>query len=120
MFAKSSNGGANTSVTGITTIVTPVTPHWTGIVGSVLRTVGESDHLLFSAPSNPKERSHLQLWESTDEGTTWKATQVLFQGLSGYSDLVNLGSSGKSIGMIFENGDATFADRISFVQFDLE
>ena len=43
---------------------------------------------------------------------------VLWDGPSAYSDLAALG--GGALGIVFENGDATFADRVSFARMELD
>jgi hypothetical protein len=41
---------------------------------------------------------------------------MFWQGLGGYTDLAAVGAK---LGVIFENGEATFSDRISFQLLDL-
>eukprot|EP00048_Salpingoeca_helianthica_P017643 m.238346 g.238346 ORF g.238346 m.238346 type:complete len:414 (+) comp21733_c1_seq1:25-1266(+) len=124
---------------------TPVTAHWTGIVASVLsvptrtrgklvrdneqaqaQTMVDSAHsdtishfaapppqmLLYTAPSDPTARKTLTARISHDGGHTWPGSKVIDSGLAGYTDLALIPAG---VGMIVENGAATFSDKISFV-----
>ena len=99
-----------------------MTPHWTGIVGSVVRIEGAADgksRLAYSGPGSSDTRARMEVKLSLDEGHTWaKHGAVLWDGPSAYSDLAALG--GGALGIIFENGDATFADRVSFARLELD
>lgn len=117
MWARSTDGGASFAAVGLdASLVTPVTAHWTGIVASVarlsMRTAPPGSLLVYSAPQNPHARAELALRLSADEGRSWQPGRVLFAGPAGYSDLAPMANH--SVGIIFENGDSTFADRISF------
>ena len=115
MYARSTNGGETLGGYGIDpALPTPVTKHWTGIVAAVLRFPSSHTHqdaILYTAPDLPTLRGNLSARVSNDEGYTWSPPRAIFPGLSGYSDLVPLS---QGVGIIFENGDRTFCDRISF------
>ena len=111
MFTHSHDGGETLVDAGIDLqLPTPVTAHWTGIVAGLLALPGRAPRLLYTAPSNPSVRSNLTARISHDNGATWPGARAVWTGLAGYSDLA-LTTSGVAI--IFENGDHTFADRIS-------
>ena len=94
----------------------PCTPHWcSGVVAGLAALNGSGGNpplLVFSSPSAPTSRAILRLFTSTDEGVGWKRGPVLFQHLAGYSDMVVLPDDG--VGVLFENGEKSFSDRISF------
>jgi len=71
---------------------------------------------MYSGPSDPKLRAHLCVWTSDNDGKSWAAPKTVWEGPAAYSDLVRTISSAgvAGIGILYENGDATFADRISF------
>lgn len=120
MWSRSDDGGLNFPSSGMDMgLVSPVTPHWTGIVGSVSRIrAGDSkSRIAYSGPTDPKSRSSLGVYLSYDEAQTWSAPKIIWDGPSAYSDTVPL--SGGTLGIIFENGNATFADRISFARAPL-
>ena len=74
---------------------------------------GGSSLLVYSSPSAPTARARLRFDLSTDGGTSWRSGPVLWPQLAGYSDLVQ-GQGGTAVGVLFENGEQTFSDRISF------
>ncbi len=130
MYARSYDGGETLEDYGIDpALPSPVTAHWTGIVASVLsippstltmhvsgsifpRDRPNAMAILYTGPSNPHVRSSLTARVSHDGGVTWPGSKVIVPGLSGYSDLASVPDNG--VGIIFENGDSTFSDRISF------
>jgi sialidase-1 len=89
--------------------------------GSVLRytTAGLSDknRLLFSNPAS-RVRERMTVKMSTDEARSWPVSREVYEGLSGYSDLAVLPDM--SVGLLYENGDKYYHDRITFARFDLE
>ena len=113
-FARSVNGADQFIEFGLDTSLTePVTKSWTGVVCSLVRVSSRPSRILFSGPSNSSVRASLTLRLSYDEGQSWSVSRVLFPGLSSYSDLAVVGGDESKIGVIFENGEETFADRIS-------
>lgn len=112
MLARSFDAGSSLTDFAVDhNLTSPVTPHWTGIVASILRLDVAVEHLLFSCPAAKTVRRDLSLRLSTDQGVSWGESKTLFAGLSGYSDLAMLSTGA---GIIFENGLDTFSDRISF------
>lgn len=93
----------------------PVTKHWTGVVASIVSLAGAGanggDVIVYSGPASAEERSMMTLRTSYDSGSTWAKSRVLWPGLASYSDMVAMPDG---IGIIYENGDITFSDRISF------
>jgi sialidase-1 len=88
---------------------------------SVLRfptTPGQDRHrLLFANPaSTSRERLTVRL--SYDEGMTWPISRVIHQGPAAYSSLVVLPD--RSIGVLFERGERSPYERITFARFTLE
>ncbi|PZF83445.1 sialidase family protein [Jiangella anatolica] len=89
-------------------IVTPV------VQGSVLRLPRAGDRLVYAGPANPAARRTLQLRYSLDEGATWTGGLVLHDGPAAYSDLVEAGA--RTLGVLYENGDAGTYERITFAR----
>jgi len=110
LAARSSDGGATLGdFTVDASLPTPVTAHWTGIVAGLVRANAKT--LVYSAPENPSARKGLALRTSSDDGATWSASRTLWAGPSAYSDLASIDD--KTVAIIYENGDVTFADRVS-------
>lgn len=84
-----------------------------------LSSAGTADRnrLIFANPaSTARERMTVRL--SYDEGQTWAVSRVINDGPSAYSSLVVLPD--RSIGLLFERGDRTPYERITFARFTLE
>jgi sialidase-1 len=84
-----------------------------------LGAAGQQDRtrLLFANPaSTARERMTVRL--SYDEGLTWAVSRVLHEGPAAYSSLVVL--PGRTIGLLFERGDRSPYERITFARFTLE
>lgn len=112
-FARSVNGGSEFNEFGMdSTLIEPVTKAWTGVVCSIARISIQPSRILFSGPDNATVRANLTLRLSYDEAQTWSVTRVLYSGLSAYSDIAVI-KDGKNVAVVFENGETTFADRIS-------
>lgn len=119
MYARSSDGGNTLGDFGVDPNLTePVTPNWTGIVGAVARLSTSPDRIVISLPGDTTQRANLTMRVSHDSGHTWSAARTFWPGLGGYTDLVPV-NDGASIGVIFENGETTFSDRISFTTLPL-
>jgi sialidase-1 len=67
--------------------------------------------IVYSSASDPTARCNLSLRLSHDGGTSWSSASTLWSGPAAYSDLARL--NGTHVVVIYENGDATFADRVS-------
>lgn len=88
---------------------------------SILRysTAGPQDRnrLLFSnAASSRRERLTVRV--SYDEGATWPVARAVYDGPSAYSTLTRLPD--RSIGVLFERGDKSPYEKITFARFTLD
>lgn len=84
--------------------------------GSVVKDPIKNGFLYFSNPSaNPPARKNMGIRVSMDQGKTWPYFKTVFEGPSGYSNLVILGKS--SIGILFEGGTKDLAEGIAFLAF---
>ena len=120
MVARSTDSGSSLGDFGIDgSIVSPVTPHWTGIVAAVQRRTypqgGSAGEVVLATASAVTQRANLTMRASTDGGKTWGKPKTFWPGLGGYVDVVRVGDG--ALGVIFENGEKTFADRISYSLF---
>jgi sialidase-1 len=77
----------------------------------------DRNRLLFANPASTR-RERLTVRVSYDEGSTWPVARVLHEGPAAYSTLVALRDL--SIGLLFERGDRSPYDRITFARFTLE
>ena len=133
MVETSSNGGLSLGSPRIDpSLRTPVTEHWTGIVGSATRLEARGrDWVAFASASDPTERAKLRVYASGDGGKSWEGCdkgagdgcgRLLWAGPAGYIDMVQIKSDAAGstavMGAIFECGNVTFADRVSFARFD--
>lgn len=88
---------------------------------SLLRmTIGRAhdrNRLLFANPASTR-RERLTVRLSYDEGTTWPVSRVIHDGPGAYSSLVVLPDA--SIGLLFERGERSPYERITFARFTLE
>ena len=72
--------------------------------------------LLFANPA-ATTRSHLTVRLSKDGGASWTASRLLYEGPSAYSSLAKL--SRGTIGLLYERGDRSPYERITFARFDV-
>ena len=72
--------------------------------------------LLFSNPAHGKERVNMTVRLSHDSGKTWPVSRVIHAGPSAYSCLTVLQDG--SIGLLYENGNDSPYERISFARFN--
>lgn len=84
---------------------------------SILRLPGAGGGILFSNPASTK-REKMTVRLSRDEGKTWPHAAVLHAGPAAYSCLVVLPDGG--IGCLYERGDKTPYDTITFARFGRE
>jgi len=92
------------------------------------RTDGQQ-RIVFSAPGHPSSRENLTLWSSLDGADSWRQGLVLYDGPSGYSDLVEVVDTERDslLGVIFENGPRlssepylSYHQRVSFARVPLQ
>jgi sialidase-1 len=74
--------------------------------------------LLFSNPANENARLRMTLRISTDQGKTWKYSQLLHAGPSAYSDITILKSG--SVGCLYEMGNKSPYEGIVFRSLNLK
>lgn len=72
--------------------------------------------LLFANPA-ATTRTRMTVRLSEDDGRTWTASRVLYEGPSAYSSLATVGRLG--LGLLYENGDRQPYERITFARFDM-
>jgi sialidase-1 len=77
----------------------------------------DRNRLLFANPAGVR-RERLTVRLSYDEGSTWPIARVVHEGPAAYSSLVVLPD--RSLGLLFERGDRSPYERISFARFTLE
>jgi sialidase-1 len=89
--------------------------------GSLLRCAwpdgGEKSRILFANPASTR-REKLTVRASFDEGATWPAGREICPGPSGYSCMAMLPD--KSVGCLFERGERTSTEKISFARFTVD
>ncbi|MEQ9455517.1 MAG: exo-alpha-sialidase [Phycisphaeraceae bacterium] len=77
---------------------------------------GDSENrILFSNPAREDARKKMTIKSSFDETQTWDAGKLLHRGPSGYGDLVRTPTGG---GLLYENGDGVYYERITYAAFD--
>ena len=76
----------------------------------------DRNRLLFANPASAA-RERLTVRLSYDEGASWPISRIIHQGPAAYSSLVVL--SDRSIGVLFERGERSPYDRITFARFTL-
>ena len=74
--------------------------------------------LIHSGPNSKDTRHKMSIKVSEDNGATWSFSQEIFEGKSGYSDLVALNST--TIGCLFECGRYGYNHHIRFAQFEFD
>lgn len=89
--------------------------------GSILRYAWKSDNqpgvILFSGPHGDK-RAKLTVWKSLDDGKSWAARKLVFDGPAAYSNLLALPAG--RVGLLAEIGENGPYETISFLTFDLD
>lgn len=115
--AVSADGG--TTFPTFSVVPSLVTPNVQGSVLALRQTYKGTpgDTLIFSGPSDPTDRTHLQIRYSTNNGASWAtpARGLVTNDRSGYSDLAELVDG--EIGVLYEGGTSFSADEIRFNRF---
>lgn len=87
--------------------------------GSIVRDYGKEKLLFFSNPAAiPRARRGMTIKASLDGGKTWPYGKPVYDGPSGYSNLVVV--TDRTIGILFEAGDNDIAEGIFFASFPFE
>ncbi len=94
-----------------------------GVQGALLRVAatdaGDSiDRIVFSNPASLDARRRMTVRSSFDETKTWNAGRVVWPGPAGYSDMAKLPDG--TIGLLYENGDTRYSERITFARLPLD
>jgi len=76
-----------------------------------------ANRLLFSNPASVR-RERMTVRVSQDEGATWPISRVIHEGPAAYSSLVALPN--RSVGLLFERGQRSAYEKITFVRLTLE
>jgi sialidase-1 len=84
---------------------------------SALPAVKKPDNRLLFANPAATSRKNMTVRLSLDGGRTWPASKVMHEGPSAYSSLAVLGD--KTIGLLYERGEKSSYERITFAHFDL-
>jgi sialidase-1 len=77
----------------------------------------DRNRLLFANPASAR-RERMTVRLSYDEGNSWPVSRIIHDGPAAYSSLVVLPD--RSIGLLFERGDRSPYERITFARFTLE
>ena len=77
----------------------------------------DRNRLLFANPAGTR-RERMTVRLSYDEGASWPVSRLVYNGASAYSSLVVL--TDRSIGLLFERGDRSPYEKITFARFTLE
>ena len=77
--------------------------------GSILSIGGA---VFLSNAASATERINMTIKKSTDNGKNWKGQYTVYEGNSGYSDLVELSDS--QIAIIYEGGEKRYTDGLAF------
>ncbi len=116
MIATSADGGETLSVAyADRALIEP--PAQASILRMSSASTQDRDRLLFANPASTK-RERLTVRLSYDEGRSWTVSRVLHEGPAAYSSLVVLRN--RSIGLLFERGERSPYERITFARFTLE
>ncbi|MEO5822398.1 MAG: sialidase family protein [Vicinamibacteraceae bacterium] len=114
MVAISRDGGRtlSTAAPDPTLVEPPAQASLLGIPGTAGRR-----RLLFANPASTK-RERLTVRLSDDDGATWPVARVVHEGPAAYSSLVALPDG--AIGLLFERGDRSPYERITFARLTLQ
>ncbi len=74
------------------------------------------DQLLFANPASTK-RERMTVRISHDQGASWHILRVIHEGPSAYSSLAALPNSPSGIGLLYERGDRSPYEKITFARF---
>jgi sialidase-1 len=96
------------------TLIEP--PAQASVVRMTRASADDRNRLLFSNPASAR-RERMTVRVSYDEGATWPVARVIHEGPAAYSSLIVLPN--RSIGLLFERGDRSPYEKITFARFTL-
>ena len=109
LIAKSTDGGANFGpVVADAELVDP------GCNAGITRHKGR---LVFTNAASASKRERLTIRTSRDEGKSWDWSRVLHEGPAAYSTVIVLRDG--SVGVLYERGEKSSVERITFVRLKL-
>jgi sialidase-1 len=108
-------GGQWTNAAANAELIEP--PAQASIVRLTAASSGDRNRLLFSNPASVR-RERMTVRVSYDEGSTWPVARLIHLGPAAYSNLIALPDG--AIGLLFERGDRSPYERITFARFTLE
>lgn len=116
MIARSDDGGRTlSSAVPDRALIEP--PAQASLLRFTTAKVQDRNRLLFANPaSTARERLTVRL--SYNEGESWPISRVIHDGPAAYSSLLALPD--RSIGVLFERGERSPYERITFARFTLE
>jgi sialidase-1 len=115
MVAMSDDGGRTLSkASGDRALIEP--PAQASLLRLTTGTANDRNRLLFANPASAR-RERLTVRLSYDEGSSWPVARVIHEGPAAYSSLVVLPDL--SIGLLFERGERSPYERITFARFTL-
>ncbi|MEQ7008303.1 sialidase family protein [Actinopolymorpha sp. B17G11] len=105
-----------------------ITPIVSGSLLEATRRTDKNERTIFAAPAHPSSRERLTLRSSLDGAASWRESLVVYDGPSGYSDLVEIVDEPSSmLGVYYENGPRlsddsalTYHKRLSFARVPME
>jgi len=74
--------------------------------------------LIFSNAANQNQRSHMTVKLSYDNGKTWPAQRLIYEGPAAYSCLTVMPDG--EIGLLYENGEKSPYEKISLIKFPID
>ncbi|EDQ92063.1 uncharacterized protein MONBRDRAFT_22854 [Monosiga brevicollis MX1] len=81
--------------------------------------VAANDTLYFTNPNSRDQRINMSVQSSMDGGNTWSHEVTLWPGPSGYSVATNHPNSKCTLGVAYERGEQSYAERITFAHINL-
>ncbi|MCD8172849.1 MAG: glycoside hydrolase [Alistipes sp.] len=86
--------------------------------GSILNAVMGGEYTLFFSNPASVERTNMTIKMSTDDGSSWPRIYQVWDGPSGYSDLVQI--SDDKVGILYEAGETRYSEGIAFEAVDVD
>ena len=108
-------GGTWSKATPDRTLIEP--PAQASLLRLTMAPVDDRNRLVFSNPASVR-RERMTVRLSEDEGASWPVSRVVHEGPAAYSSLVALPD--RAIGLLFERGERSPYERMTFARFTLE